>query len=372
CFFLLAACTEEEITPDSETTDPEFIDPITINPECGPSQERVGSCGLFEAHPNDRLLLRRLPSDELYPLANRRNLQEFTKDFYTEYADEFDFIIVLVNRPVGTRPNVPVEGIFHTVVNEVTQGIGSKGSGNPQDWGSSGRLQGAIVLYDVRAEPDGTDGTQNYIISRPFYHELAHRWGNAWLPQELGGGSGHYGYSTADSPIGGWEAFEPTGETINGKKEYHAIRGNHFWNARLSNLELYLMGLIPQSDLEPLQYLTDVERSPNDTSFEDYYLASDLKTLSTDEMVELMGGPRIPAFGDAQKEFRTAFVIVSDEEVPSAHQDLADEEIRIFGSTERTDPEDRWTLFKMNSFYDATGGRAYMNTSCLSQARLCN
>jgi len=389
---------------------------------CPPSNDKTGSCSKYELYGDNHIAVRVLDNQIYKNLADETGSfgpYNLVQDFYSEFGDDFDFLFVILNKPLP----ISYKGKMFLVKNDVT-GIGALQDKNfnpprPQISvedhsnlaGTSGKLKSFMFL------PPGMENLDQYIISRQFYHELSHNWENYWMPKWCGGNSpGHYGkYSSINSNVGGvgWieESELEEGETrpagLNSEfKKFTADVSGHALNGSFNNVTLYLMGLIPASELQPVRCLkvgkvVDVtqgledqmriasekgvefefkytwwaknmhEMSPDEILF---YLEHDAdeETYDPDANVTIIG--RSPAFGQAQTEFKSAFLIVTSEDMPVNESLIkaVTAEVEKFGSTDLGDKTSRFYRHRMNSFYDATGGRGTMQTGCLQQARICN
>lgn len=175
-------------------------------------------------------------------------------EIYPVLKDEFDFILVVMNNP--DLPQGMPYGEFQHVKNDV-QGIGLDLFDHTTEFGSSGKLQGVYFLY------------KNNIDNGPVIHEMFHRWANWAVPQNYGG---H------------WDSVQGILTSVTNN---------------CADIELYLAGAIPASDIKDAESL----KIYNDSRF----------TNKT----------RVPNSTNSQKSFRSLVIIMST-------SDLTDTEITTF------------------------------------------
>jgi len=284
-----------------------------------------------------------------YPVASvycgTKNYSAYKK-LYSVFPDVFDFALLMpgmqVFRPKDLRENVP----YNVLVSNTVRNIGVNRLNNTARFGSAGRLKS--VQYESFA---------SYAIAD---HETAHNWGaylggSLGLLQKLNGGaiSPHW---NSLSDIGGQLAYY----YIKGDKYGHFLyNGDGTWrfalnteNRAYSPLELYVMGLIPSSEVPDIHILKDPDLS-------DYahVTAASYKTVTMKDVIKAAGGERIPSVSDAQKDFSMAFIVTQDRPYDGAAYAFFSLISRELMNKEP--PRDN-TYFA--PFYWATGGRAILST----------
>jgi len=231
--------------------------------------------------------------------------------FYAEHPDEYDFLAVYT------------EGLlidFWALAVTVHYDIGGIGLSTgdawiePADAGSAGRLQQINVMNDPgQYAPDPANADV-------LVHETAHRWAafieltstpapaylldagwSHWNIHVHGGGPSATGYGDVVD-LGG------------GRYRYDEVRP---W--KLSPLELYLAGLMPEAEVPPMFYVADpYDHDPAVTRYGETVGIATLGepcSFSGTRVdfdigdVVAANGPRTPAFGAAPTEFRVAFVL---------------------------------------------------------------
>lgn len=282
--------------------------------------------------------------------------RDFTKRLYRHFADEFDFIIVSTRQ--DTLPDdAAYAGVFLIGENTI-EGIGFDIPFNfGEVYGSAGKLQGTIHLMTVAALRTG-----------PSLHEIAHRWGN-YLTNFPTVSRAHWGRSSVGGQLGG---FAPNSLVDLGGGRYQAnnVRtglpgsfssvANGGNGLAYSNLELYLMGLVPASEVEsPIQIAVDFEWENQN---EGIFTASAIEELTIEQIIQVHG-LRTPGPAASQKEFRILYVIQTPEPLSEEEWESADMMVENF----ELDGPDGSTLF---NFWEATGGRATIQMEGLHEVLL--
>ena len=284
-----------------------------------------------------------------YPVSNvycgTSNFAAYQK-LYSVFPDVFDFASLMpgmqIFRPSDLHENVPYN---NGVSNQVAH-IGRTILDNTAHFGSSGRLKsvtyssfGSIAIMD---------------------HELAHTWGMA-----IGKDLGLIKEADMNAELGHWNKMTDIGGQMSavylgdGLASHFAYNGDGTWrlipntaNQPYAPLELYLMGLIPSSEIPDIHILhapdlTDPAR----------ITAQSYETVTAQQIVESAGGERVPSAGESQKEFNLAFIVTQDlpyNDAAYAYFSLLSKELMS-----REPPKEGSYLAP---FYWATGGRATLNT----------
>jgi len=284
-----------------------------------------------------------------YPVSNvycgTSNFAAYQK-LYSVFPDVFDFASLMpgmqIFRPADLHENVPYN---NGVSNQVAH-IGRTVLDNSANFGSSGRLKsvtyssfGSIAIMD---------------------HELAHTWGMA-IGKDLGlikeedmhAELGHWNRMT---DIGGQMSAVYLGDGLAG---HFAYNGDGTWrlipntaNQPYAPLELYLMGLIPSSEIPDIHVL----HAPDLTDPE-HITAESYDTITARQIVESADGERMPSASESQKDFRMAFIVTQDlpyNDAAYAYFSLLSKELMS-----REPPKEGSYLAP---FYWATGGRATLST----------
>ena len=136
-------------------------------------------------------------------------------------------------------------------------------------------------------------------------HELVHQW-SAYIDPALGVTEfvGHYDdHSSAGSLVGGFK-WVPNGD---GSYTIDFDEGRN-GATHASDIDLYMMGLLDASQVNPLLAYTGAYKSPSNPVVQ----ASEIAKTVTIQDIIARHGARTPAVGAAQHDFNLAFVAESN------------------------------------------------------------
>ena len=315
---------------------------------------------------NDNIFI--LPvSGDLAP--GRPPLADYARFFYEHFEDEFDFLIFVRNFVSGIDVDESRTPYSFIIVKNEVQGIGRRIFSNADRWGSSGRLQGSILLVWVEF-PQLSEGRRLFKTG-PILHEIAHRWANFIIPNSHGG---HWGFSSADGVVGG---FDITNLMDHGGGQYTAgswgVAGPNR-PAHFSPIELYLAGFIPPDEVPDLWVAEDGTSLRDDQGRRIWnengpiFTASQVKTYTIEDIIA-EHGPRVPDVSQSQKDFRAAVILLTDEKHPAKLDVLKrlSDDISWFCHVGDSGPGDTYRGIDRYNFYEATGGRGTITMDGLSQ-----
>ena len=250
--------------------------------------------------------------------------------FYEYFRDDYDFLVVrsalrLANGLHGS--NTRVKNDIH--------GIGLEIFDNTAEFGSAGRLRGVTVI--------------NFKHIGPLVHEVAHNWANYLERFESEKYGAHWGFTNVQGVLGGHATrFEEL------RTDRYAVSDgalSSFWGGRYSPLELYLMGLLPASEVPPHYVLGNSRILEVDDAANAIIVSGSLEQVTIEEIIA-EEGPRIPGSEESQKSFRMGTIVVSDRPLTPVEITYMDRQTAFFGS----DVDDPL------AFAAATGFRATMET----------
>lgn len=261
----------------------------------------VPSSNLLGVHPGmDEIPSRIGPDAQFTRYAVNIVLQELGEDwhvlaarkFFQYFADDYDF---LYSTAVGYDFGSHAGQSYH--VHNETSGIGfTPGYDRRSDFGSAGPLK-SVIRFRPSSDP-------------PLLHETMHTWANFMsdlFPHQDSCGA-HWGYSGVNGILGGFQVTEL--EKV-GPDQYHLPNfprcGYAGDSRRFSDLELYLAGLrdLPERFSVPVL----VEAQPS-SEFPDTYKVKDLRWVNKHDITSVYG-ERMPKVADAQKDFKSAFLVAS-------------------------------------------------------------
>ncbi len=283
---------------------------------------------------------------------------------YKKVSDSFDFIFIVCNSNQLTES---FSGRHSTVKNTI-QGIGKSLFDNSAIYGSSGRLKGINELKN-----------RGGIYSNgPFLHELCHYWGAINIGQEHGDANGHYydyghwGISDVHGQLGGFD-YATLETNVDGNPNKY--KASSFWGqteynkkvflqAGTSNnvyapLELYLMGLIPVSDVPDIHIYKNV-RAESNTASDGIFYAESSETITMEKIIQ-DNGVRVPDWQDSQKSFRGLVVVLTEKKINDYEWGIIKQDV-LLQELQQDDNNP-----KKANFWEATGGRATIKLSGLKE-----
>lgn len=304
--------------------------------------------------------------------ANESRLMALSREFYRHYEDEFDLLVFVAHNPyrIMDQWEVGRRGTM-SVVRNAEVGTGSSTVDVGGVFGSEQRLRGVISL--VHPELIFTDSM--------LLHEIMHLWYTDLevIPTVT---YSHWGFSSVGGQLGGFQLDDLTSL---GDGKYSA--GNFApqrakTSIPYSPLEMYLAGWISPEEVPDMWVAEDGswlmrERSSRrpqhliDADGDWIFTASQISTWSIEQIIEKLGS-RTPNFEQSQKEFRIAFVLVTDGEEPIDEVFLDATQLFIEEFTKKS-PVSTWFRREARddllNFWEATRGIATLDQGNLRSFR---
>ena len=281
--------------------------------------------------------------------------EDITKNIYNVFGDHFDFIAFLYN--VGNMAEISGEiaGQYNPYSNDIS-GIGRDIFSNSDNCGSEGKLKGVLHLSEYRQ------------IKGSFLHEIAHAWAAFDFGQLSMNYDGsveadpvHWGISSVDGRLGGFKLSSLQRNVDGVPNKYKATctnADNNFWfygnhaNDMYAPLELYLMGMIPSSDVPDVHYFTGVSGNSQEwIGLNGVFYAENENILTINDIISRLG-QRTPDYTQSQKDFRCLVVVVTGSPVDDRRWSLIESDIQEMQKKEESN--------KFINFYEATGKRGTM------------
>ena len=303
--------------------------------------------GQPQIHDNNLFIL---PTNKA-PVGSNYDPTDYTSDFYKFFKDEFDFLMVISNIEFREDENRLYSGSYFAVSNDV-EGIGIEPFRN-EDWSSDARLQGVLDFPWREALGGG-----------PVLHELMHRWGNRVVEPYP-----HWGFSSVNGHLGGFD-IDTLEDLGRGRYVawYFGPGGRAGDGDPYSALELYLAGLaraeeVPDwiAGVEANFAFTEEGRVEEIVGKGRVFTVKEFKTYSIDDVIA-KHGRRIPDYSTSQKEFRSAAILLVDEDHP-AMTEVVEEISRQVSRFSHPGDDEEWEY----NFYEATRGRGTMLMGDLSE-----
>lgn len=285
---------------------------------------------------------------------------DVTKKVYQYMKDDFDFIFFISNED-ELPATVPYYGKFAYVSNNI-QGIGQSIFDHTGSFGSAGKLQGVMhIPY------------RSGLRYGPSLHEFMHNWGNNALQTgiytqdgPINNYSGHWGFTGGSTPgqLGGF-AQSSLLTNVNGDPNrysvlsfgYNANGGN---SVPYSKLELYLMGMIPASEVSTFDLFRDITSV---TGVGDRYeFTANTRETYNGASLEAKLGVRVPDYLNSQKDFKVLFVVVSGSPLSEDERNEIHNQITWFANNSNDD-------VSSYNFFEATEGHGTINVSDLAASK---
>lgn len=255
--------------------------------------------------------------------------REAAKIFYRCHADEYDGFVAFTAKPVTTIEDQIRNVQQGTPVQNAVDGIGYSRFNFTAQYGSAGRLQQCVSMASLSSIPDDPDGPATAFLGLPLgltgVELLGHEFGHRWLlgvefDKNDGMGRRHLlrGFEN-DSPNLHYSAWADSRSvmygsfiTDNGDGTFTACGGERGFNP----LDQYLMGLRPASEVTPLLVLDDGSGQGNPAVAMPRGTCNNLTgftrvDVTIDDVVRAMG-PRTPADGQSPRNWRLAFLLVTE------------------------------------------------------------
>ncbi len=287
--------------------------------------------------------------------SNKRN--DLFKDIYSQVSDVFDFVFFVL--PDSTIP----EGInyfgLNIGVSNTTEGIGLPKYDEGKALGSAGKLKSIIQLprYDL-------------LMNGPSLHELAHTWGNFLLTEakDWNGNNEtmarpHFGFTGGNTKgqLGGFKQ-STLKVNVDGKPNKFSVESfggfaNGGNGVPYNDLELYLMGLIPLTDVKEFDVFSGISQVTNtQTTVE--FVAATRTTYNSARILAEAKTERVPSSLVSQKDFRALVMIITPKPLSDAQWNFFD------GHAERLSRKaDEGT--SLYNFWEATRGLGSLQTDDL-------
>ncbi|MDB9968432.1 hypothetical protein OAE08_02030, partial [Gammaproteobacteria bacterium] len=293
-----------------------------------------------------------------------------TNILFKHFEDEFDFIMIASGcSKIGpcVKNNGGTYGVSYGVKNNVT-GIARELFDYSDDYGSNGKLKSVHYYPHL-----------NGITMGPSLHELMHTWASKLEILDGYRGDpelvcpGHWGWTNIGGQLGGWKhgslqalsngSYQAKGP--NNTKQFDGlVNGNSGVSSNsfsYSNFELYMMGIIGADEVgQEIKIAQDFKwKDLYDGTFE----ASTIHSLTMEEIIA-DAGIRSPSHIESQKNFRSMYVVVSEEKLKPNEWGFIDQELHRF-QLQGTGYSKSIKLSLLNpalplNFWEATQGRATM------------
>ena len=308
----------------------------------------------IEIHPNGRVASILMTTAEYNSWISNDGFNNSTisepliTDIYQKFDDDFDFIFLILNEE--TKPsNLNYYGQLNRVSNNI-EGTGVAISDDSSDFGSAGKLKSLIQLTQI-----------DFLLSGPASHEILHNWGNFVIPTEAVNGfgtnltsfamGGHWGF-TGGNTKGQLGGFDQTTLVDNGNGSYtvgaFGFNANGANSVPYNDIELYLMGMIPLSEVTVFDSFTEITSLTNNGN-ETFTFEATTKTSYTPTSLNTLLDNRVPSSTTAQKDFKALVLVITDAPLTTTEWDRVDTDAESYSRTS----DDSSFLY---NFWEATRG----------------
>ena len=307
----------------------------------------------FELHSNNRVASLLMDMNEYEIWVNNDGFSDnilrtsLLQDIYKRFDDDYDFIFLILNES-SIPENLSYYGKLVGVSNNVL-GVGLRAFNYSSEYGSSDRLKAVIQLTGLE-----------YLKYGPSLHELAHQWANFALPTHSVNSTGsnltsfqfgsHWGF-TGGNTKGQLGGFEQNSLVQHGQNSYTVGEFGTFANGGngvpYNDLELYLMGMLPISEVSNFDMFTNIiSLAINSSSYD--FTALNRTTYTQQSLVELLG-QREPSFENSQKDFNALAIVITQKPLSEDEWTNVDLSVEWFSNPK----DDDTYLF---NFWEATRG----------------
>jgi hypothetical protein len=268
--------------------------------------------------------------------------------FYSTHGDKFDFInFVLVGGQRGNR--------FHFATKNTVQGIGLSIFDNTAQYGSAGKLQG-INTFPISSFFDGGE--------KAFAHETGHQWINFLAGTPFAIGTPHWPVGDVAGNVMGFSIGGAGGQggnfpftfSPNGAGGFVVGSSNNIILSTFNSMELYLMGLIPPSEVETFFVLNDQTQN---VTVGQTLQPSEITLVTVNDVIAARGA-RVPDSTQSQKNFRVATIVLSEQLLDARAMAFYDYFARRAEAKQQLTFASGLATGTCNPWYLATGGRSVM------------
>jgi hypothetical protein len=260
---------------------------------------------------------------EVFASTQQLDLARVTKLFYDTHADVYDGVVVFTDFGISlggafayaTPVRNNIRGI--TTTSRSTYDFGS-------EFGSESRLSVVVNMGDVTRYP--SDPYEQFLGTNNSLSILGQEFGHRWLAFLDAGPASLLGRDQAH-----WSFLHNTLGSVMEGNEIEDLGGGRFRTigatVRYSPLDQYVMGLRPAAEVPPWFVVANptlqtpipvnfpsscriLTQLPACGPFVGIQLSGSRHDLTIEDIVTA-AGPRIPGYDEAQKDFRVAFILVT-------------------------------------------------------------
>jgi hypothetical protein len=271
---------------------------------------------------------------ERFAQANDIDTFAVAKKFYQTHPDNYDQIILWTDQPL-IRDAFAYE---ITVANEI-RGIGQDIYDLSRQLGSAGRLRSLLMMDWLGKYPD--DPNAKFLGENSTLSVLGQEAGHRWLAYlSFRDRTGARSDALLGRDLAHWSFFMDSDASVMEGNDIEDLGGGSFRTTdavkRYSRLDQYAMGLVPPSFVPTFFYVespTGSSKAPESAPQIGVSFTGTRRDVLVDDVIAVMG-PRVPAFSDAPKSHRQAFIyIVSNGRTADSGQVSKLDRIRVAWQT---------------------------------------
>ncbi|MDO8575409.1 MAG: hypothetical protein Q7R78_01780 [bacterium] len=239
---------------------------------------------------------------------NRSIDREIVKYYSKNAQFEADFLVVFKDWDASSA----VASTYSILVNNKDSGMGMfERTDSSDQYGSKGYLKSFVTMPNIKVlsfqNYPGDLGAYNANI-RSFAHEMAHHWLARFTNPSLSisTSGNHYDSCTvfnngvfADLMTNGFFNFQKTSDTT----FTSPASDNNPYLGKFSNLSLYIMGLLPDTSVTPIQIVRNsTPNCPGEWNGTVYSVAGSVDRITLSDLINVYGA-RNPKYPNTQKNF---------------------------------------------------------------------
>jgi len=247
---------------------------------------------------------------ERFAQANEVDTFAVAKKFYQSHPDNYDQIMLWTDQPL-IRDAFAYE---ITVANEV-RGIGQDIYDLSRQLGSAGRLRSLVMMDWLGKYPE--DPNAKFLGENNTLSVLGQEAGHRWLAYlSFRDRTGAKSDALLGRDLAHWSFFFDSDASVMEGNDIEDLGGGSFRTSdavkRYSRLDQYAMGLVPPSFVPTFFYVestTGSSKAPESAPSIGVSFTGTRRDVLIDDVIAVMG-PRVPAFSDAPKAHREAFIYI--------------------------------------------------------------
>ena len=285
-------------------------------------------------------------------------VMDIVQSIYGAVEDDYDVIVFVGNADTS---DVSYAGTSRQVSNNV-DGLGAPIWSSASCYGSEGRLRGVLTLPAIDDLWEMIEYESGFTwVDGSLIHETLHLWGGGDLLPIIEDSDGtktggHWGVSSANGILGGFD-LESLSIVEDGvyRANHFADNGNFGLTMFLSPLEMYMMGVLPASEVPDTAVFRGVSHVNDTDSCEDYgyeswdgscFRATEQTMVSVEDIADVFG--ERPYEGEL--DISLLVVAVSEASLTEAEWSRIDERISWYVEPSAVDDLN-------NNMWAASGGK---------------